>query len=260
MELSANNLRSYGLEFPKEVGVHPPLREDMPRIPEPYASKIFYYTQYDLLTELSKGKSWTFSEIRPDGIVGFTPTSNAMNMSQGIGLYLSIYQEVHGKGAVVPFPGEEHGYHSTHSDTFQDVLAKMEIYAATHILECGHGGVFNVADGQTVTWAQVWPKLAAHFGLKGEGPKPNTIPMEEFVRNNQETWKALADKYGLKTRVTEEQNWGHVHFMLVQFDFDRQYDLSRSRAVGFKEEIDTAEGYFLSWERMRSANILPPLQ
>jgi nucleoside-diphosphate-sugar epimerase len=251
--------KGYGLEFPREVGVHPPLREDMPRIPEPYASKIFYYTQYDLLTKLSKGKSWTFSEIRPDGIVGFTPTSNAMNMSQGIGLYLSIFREVHGKGAVVPFPGETHGYQSTHSDTFQDVLAKMEIYAATHIEECGNGGVFNVADGKTVTWAQVWPKLAAHFGLKGEGPQPNTIPMEDFVKDHQEMWKVLVDKYGLKASVVEEQNWGHVHFMLVQFDFDRQYDLSRSRAVGFQEEIDTAEGYFLSWERMRTAKILPPL-
>jgi hypothetical protein len=256
--LLTNSCQSYGLEFPNEVGVHPPLREDMPRIPEPYASKIFYYTQYDLLTELSKGKSWTFSEVRPDGIVGFAPTSNAMNMSQGIGLYLSIYREVHGKGAVVPFPGEEHGYHSTHSDTFQDVLAKMEIYAATHIKECGNGGVFNVADGQTVTWAQVWPKLTEHFGLKGQDPKPNTVPMETFVMNNQKTWKALADKHGLNFKVVDEQNWGHVHFMLVQFDFDRQYDLSRSREVGFKEEIDTAEGYFISWERMRAAKILPP--
>lgn len=52
----------------------PSLGEDMPSIPEPYASKIFYYTQYDVLTELSKGKSWTLSEIHPDGIVGFPPT------------------------------------------------------------------------------------------------------------------------------------------------------------------------------------------
>ena len=231
----------------------------MPRIPEPYANKIFYYTQYDLLTKMSEGKSWTFSEVRPDGIVGFTPTSNAMNMSQGIALYLSIYREVYGKGAVVPFPGQEHGYHSTHSDTFQDVLAKMEIYVATHIQDCGNGGVFNIADGQTVTWAQVWPKLAEHFGLKGQGPLPNTVTMENFVKDNLSAWDALVVKHGLKGKVVGEQNWDHVHFMLVQFDFNRQYDLSRSREVGFKEEIDTVEGYFISWERMRAAKILPPM-
>ncbi|KAF2008563.1 hypothetical protein BU24DRAFT_474988, partial [Aaosphaeria arxii CBS 175.79] len=251
--------KGYGLEFPKEVGIHPPLREDMPRIPEPYASKIFYYTQYDLLAKLSEGKAWTFSEVRPDGIVGFTPTSNAMNMAQGIALYLSIYREVHGKDAVVPFPGEEHGYHSTHTDTFQDILAKMEIYAAANIDKCGNGGVFNVADGKTVTWAQVWPKLAEHFGLKGQGPIENTVPMETFVKSNDKAWKVLVDKYGLKEKVVEEQNWGHVHFMLVQFDFNREYDLSRSRAVGFAEEIDTVKGYIITWDRMRTAKMLPPV-
>ncbi len=70
--------KGYGFEFSGKVCIDPPLRESMPRIPEPYASKIFYYTQYDLLTELSKGKDWTFAEVRPDGIVGFTPISNAM--------------------------------------------------------------------------------------------------------------------------------------------------------------------------------------
>ncbi|KAH7344357.1 hypothetical protein BKA66DRAFT_434178, partial [Pyrenochaeta sp. MPI-SDFR-AT-0127] len=133
--------KGYGLGFPKEVGIHPHLREDMPRIREPYASKIFYYTQDNLLTKFTRGKSWAFSEVRPDGIVGVTPTSNAMNMSQGITLYLSIYREVYGKGAVVPFPGTEHGYHYSHTDTFQDVLAKMEIYVATHVMECGIGAL-----------------------------------------------------------------------------------------------------------------------
>lgn len=65
--------KGYGLEFPKDVKITPPLKEDMARIPQPWYDKIFYYTQYDLLESLSRGKAWTFSEIRPDGIVGFVP-------------------------------------------------------------------------------------------------------------------------------------------------------------------------------------------
>jgi hypothetical protein len=68
----------------------------------------------------------------------------------------------------------------------------------------------------------------------------------------------MAEEHGLKKAVVEEQNWSFVHFMLVDFDFDRQYDLTRSRKVGFKEEIDTADGYVKAWERMRKAKILPP--
>ena len=179
------------------MNIQPPLKETHPRIPEPYASKIFYYTQYDLLKDMSRGKSWTFTEVRPDGVVGFVPGSNAMNMAQGIAIYLSIFKAVRGKGAKVPFPGREHGYHSTHSDTFQDILAKMEIFAAVNPELCGDGGVFNVADGQTVTWAQVWPRLCEHFGLVGGGPAGGSVPIEAFVKQHKQAWADLAKEYDL---------------------------------------------------------------
>ncbi|EKG14165.1 hypothetical protein MPH_08668 [Macrophomina phaseolina MS6] len=51
--------KGYGLEFPKEVGIKAPLKETNPRIPEPWASNIFYYTQqYDL----SRSREVGFSE------------------------------------------------------------------------------------------------------------------------------------------------------------------------------------------------------
>jgi hypothetical protein len=49
------------------------VKESNPRIPEPYASKIMYYAQYDVLERLSKDKSWSFTEVRPDGIVSQIP-------------------------------------------------------------------------------------------------------------------------------------------------------------------------------------------
>ncbi|KAI4594920.1 hypothetical protein KJ359_007443 [Pestalotiopsis sp. 9143b] len=251
--------KGYGLEFPKEISIIPPLREDYPRVPEPYASNIFYYSQYDRLAVLSEGKSWTFSEIRPDGIIGFTPVTNPMNLAQGIGLYLEIYKEVKGPGATVPFPGTEHGYKSTHSDTFQDILSKMEIFAALNTDKCGEGRVFNVADGKTATWERVWPSLCAHFGLVGTGPDPSSTPLLEFVDRHKHVWRDIARRHGLKETLAEEQGWGFIEFMLVQFSFDRQYDLSKAREVGFTEEIDTVEGYKVSWERMRKAKMLPPL-
>lgn len=256
------NMHRYGLEFPKEVGIadHIPLKESCPRIPEPYASKIFYYTQYDLLKQLSEGKSWTFSEVRPDGVVGFAPGTNAMNMAQGIAIYLAMYKEVHGAGTTVPFPGHEHGYNSTHTDTFQDILSQMEIHAALNTDKCGNGSVFNVADGKVVTWAQVWPRLCDRFGLVGGSPQSDATPMLEFVKNNKNAWVTLAKRHGLNEKLVDEQGWGHTNFMLVDFDFDRQYDLSRSREVEFTESVDTAEGYFRAWERMQTAKMIPPFE
>jgi hypothetical protein len=38
-----------------------------------------------------------------------------------------------------------------------------------------------------------------------------------------------------------------------QIRFDRQYDLSKARSVGFKETIDTVKGYTMAFDRMRAA-------
>ena len=256
------SLYSYGFEFPNDLPIITPLRESHPRIPEPWASDIFYYSQYDRLVELSRGKKWTFTEVRPDGIPGFAPGSNAMNLAQGIGLYLTVYHAVRGGGAEVPFPGYEHGYHSTHTDSFQDIISKFEIFAALNKERCGGGEPFNVADGKSVTWAGVWPQLAEHFDLVGVGPvkeESDKVGIENFVKQHRGVWADIARKHGLREEVLDEQNWAFVHFMLVQYDFDRQYDLSKIRDVGFAEEIETAEGYKIAWERMRRAKILPPL-
>lgn len=246
------------MEFPNEVAIRPPLREDMPRIPEPWRSNIFYYTQYDLLQEASKGKKWTSSEIRPDGIVGFVPGSNAMNMAQGIALYLSIHRIVHGEGAEVPFPGSEKGYSATHSDTFQDLLARMEIFAATNPDKCGNGGVFNIADqDEPISWSKIWPGLCHYFGLIGTGPKEGSEPIKPFVEKHMDAWNKICRDQSLDDKAIMAQEWGFVHAMLVQIDFNRQYDLSRARQVGFTESIDTVEGYKISFDRMAAAKIIP---
>ncbi|KAF9895130.1 hypothetical protein FE257_000032 [Aspergillus nanangensis] len=252
--------KGYGLQFPDEVPIQPPLHEQMPRIPAPWRDSIFYYDQYDLLMELSSGSKWTSSEIRPDGIVGFTPTSNAMNMGYGIAFYLTLYREVNGAGAKVAFPGKTHGYRSTHSDTSQDILAKMEIYAALNREKCANGSAFNIADGETVTWEQVWPGICAYFGLVGVEPEQRPVDMEGFVTQHQGVWDRVVERYGLKKGLLEAHNWGHTHFMLVDFDFDREYSLERARSVGFTESVDTVDGYKIVFDRMVEAKMIPDVQ
>lgn len=182
-----------------------------------------------------------------------------MNMAQGIALYLTIFKAVNGRGATVPFPGSNQGFHSLHTDTFQDILSRMEIYAALNPERCSNGGSFNIADGKTISWAQVWPKLCEHFGLVGSGPAADAVTMEKFAKEHKDAWLRLAEQHQLNKDLVDEQGWDHTHFMLVQFDFDRQYDLSKARSVGFEEEINTVEGYIKAWDRMRAAKLLPPL-
>ncbi|CAG8091454.1 unnamed protein product [Penicillium salamii] len=252
--------KGYGLEFSQELDIRPPLHENMPRIPEPWRSNVFYYEQYDTLERLSEGgRKWSFSEIRPDGIIGFVPGSNAMNLAQGIAMYLTLYREVNGRGARVPFPGTAHGYASQHSDTFQDILSKMEIFAALNRDRCTHGSSFNVANGEAVSWAQAWPGICAYFGLVGDGPGDQLVIIQDFVIKHQEVWDQLVESHGLRAGSITSFNWPFIHFMLVEFDFDRQYSLDLARSVGFKESIDTVDGYRIAFDRMVKAKLIPSL-
>ncbi|KAK5171212.1 uncharacterized protein LTR77_004356 [Saxophila tyrrhenica] len=249
--------KAYGVEFKDKVDFHPPLKESSSRIPKPWYDNIFYYTQYDTLKDLSASRPWTFSEIRPDVIVGFTPGTNFMNCAQGLGLWLSLAREVQGAGAKIPFPGTKASYTNKHTDTFQDVLGKMDIYAAVNHDKCGNGNTFNCADGAVVTWADKWPGICSYFGLEGAPPRESPYAVEEFVKKHSDTWRQMEEKHGLKRGIFDHFSWGFLYGVTVGRDFDCQYDLSKARSVGFEETVDTVKGYTTAFERMRQAKIIP---
>lgn len=234
-----------------------PLKESYPRVPSPIADEIFYYSQYDVLESLSKAASWTFTEIRPDAMIGFVPGTNSMNLAQGLGFYLTLFREVHGVGAKVAYPGAEHGFRHKHTDTFQDIAAKMEIYAALNPDKCGFGSSFNIANGDVTTWADKWPGICAYFGLKGVGPQGTFEPPAVFVKKHADVWNQLVERQGLKSGLIESFFWPFLDVMMDKAFFDRQYDLTAARSIGFEETIDTVKAYTVAFDRMRAAKVIP---
>ena len=249
--------KAYGLEFADKVEIKTPLMESAPRAPKPYADNIFYYPQYDITKSLSDSAKWTFTEVRPDVIVGFVPNDNAMDGARGIALYLTLYRHIHGEGAEAPFFGTEKSWINKHNDTFQDILARFEIYAALHPGSCGKGAQFNIADGPVVSWSEKWPALCKYFGLKGVGPKAGTLSAPEFAKKNGGRWKEVESNHGLRKGLFERYAWSFVDGIAVGFDFDREYDLSRARLAGFTEEIDTIKAWTITFDRLKDAKVIP---
>ncbi|KAL7273518.1 hypothetical protein RUND412_003613 [Rhizina undulata] len=250
--------KAYGVEFPENVAINAPLSESLPRIPSPYAENVFYYNQVDLLKRASEGKSWKWCEVRPDVIVGFVPNNNAMNVAQPLALFLSLYHSVYGPGARIPFPGTEKSWLNKHTDTSHDLLARFEIYASLNP-EKTHAGTFNIADSETpVTWSEKWPVICKYFGLEGVGPHAETsIGPQEWMKRHQPEWAKLVLRKELNDGRVEKSGWGFLDCAMRTFDFDRQYDLTRARGIGFEEKIDTVEGFKIAFRRMRAANIIP---
>ncbi|PYI08052.1 hypothetical protein BO78DRAFT_442279 [Aspergillus sclerotiicarbonarius CBS 121057] len=236
-----------------------PLKEDLPRVPAEYAKDLFYYHEVDLLQELSTGKSWSWCEVRPDVIVGVAPFGNANCMAQTMGIYLGLYRELEGEGARVPFPGNETTWRLLSTDSNQDIIARFCIHASMQPREKVHARAFNIADSaRPVSWSERWPALAAYFGLEGVGPDESSLHPTVYMDRNWEKLEALCRDRGLKDDVIYRSmhNTGARMGSLRLMDFDRPFDLTRARALGFEEEMDTAKSWHTAFDRVRKAKIM----
>jgi hypothetical protein len=257
--------KAYGVhlidEFPFKNDL--PMSEKLPRIPEPYASQMFYYNQCDELASLSKGKGWTWCDVIPDVIIGFVPNNNIYCLPQMLGLYLSLYAEINGKGAEVQFPGTDLSWKALSNDSSQDIVAKTAIYASLHPEKSG-GKRFNAADNsQPSSWSKKWPIICEYFGLKGVGPPPDFSGPQptQYLTDHVSEWKEVEKKHGLVSgRVGNDRSYGGFpYFIMTMFNFDRHLDMSIVHEMmgDAKEEIDTKTAWYTAFDRFRQAKIIP---
>ncbi|KAF4820173.1 Short chain dehydrogenase sirQ [Colletotrichum siamense] len=244
--------------FPKDV----PLHETLPRIPEPFASQMFYYDQTDMLSQMAKGKDWTWCEIIPDNIIGFVPNNNIYCLAQTVGTYLNLFAELHGKGAECPFPGSEKSWNNLSSECNQDIIAKVCIYASLHP-ELTSEQRYNVADSsQPSSWSKKWPVICEYFGLRGTSPPADGQAPQptQYLSDHIDEWKALEQRHGLVSgRVANDRSFGgFASFIMTMLNFDRQLDLSKCHEMwgSSTEEIDTRQSWYTTLDRFKKARII----
>jgi hypothetical protein len=219
------------------------LKEPHPDIPEPHRSRLFYTYQHKLLQSLSKGKSWTYLDVRPNIIIGFFPNNNAHNLAQWLALYLTLYRKIYGEGEEVLSPGTK-SWTTQSNGSSQDIIDRFAIWASLHP-ESSAWQIFNVADNsQPISWSVKWPIVCRYFGLKGVAPTdgPGPVPAE-FLCEHQDEWLAMEKERGLQTGhlVGGDRSIPYVPRLLIsEFDFDRPLDLTKTHQTwgDAKEELD----------------------
>ncbi|KAH8651832.1 hypothetical protein BGZ60DRAFT_436413 [Tricladium varicosporioides] len=242
--------------------IHVPLKESLPRLRSPYAEMLFYHPQLDWITEYAKDKSWNWCDTRPDIIIGFVPNQNFYSLATSIGVFLSLYAEVEGKGAICPYPGSKTAWVAKSIDSSSDMIARQTLHLSLTLPKSSKGEGFNVADAKDPsTWETKWPALCSYFGLKGTPPPAEGEPNEvrTYIKKHLDTWNEMEKKYGLKTGIADSELTfkGFEYFLLTQFDFDRQYDMTKMYGTGFSEERSTSEAWGGVFDRMRAAKIIP---
>ena len=177
-----------------------------------------------------------------------------------MGIYLSLWKEVHGESAECPFPGTEKSWRALSNDSSGDMVARQTIYLSLNPDKVEKGGGYNVADAKECSsWSKKWPILCSYFGLKGTGPSTNPPEMRKFIKENISTWTRLEKEKGLQAGHADSPLTvpGFEYFLMTQFDFDRQYDMTKMYGTGFTEERDTLQAWGGVFNRMKKAKIIP---
>ena len=150
----------------KQYAVHQgqpknPMHETDPWFDQPDRPPNFYYDQQKTLASAAKEQNWEWVVTYPQDVVGFAK-ANFMNLATALGLYCAVSKAL--PGSELPFPGSKANFMAFNCWTSAKTHAKFCLWAAT----AGGAGnnAFNVVNGDTESWQNMWPQLARRFGCK----------------------------------------------------------------------------------------------
>jgi nucleoside-diphosphate-sugar epimerase len=220
-----------------------PAREDDPR----HAGANYYFDQIDWLTGFQAGKRWNWAELRPQTLCGFAP-GTAMSIVPVIAVYAAIMKEL---GRPLAFPGT--AWESLYQVTESTHLANAALWAATGP-RCANQA-YNITNGDYFRWRDLWPKIAAAFGMPAADPQP--LSLAGFMADKAPLWDAMAKKYGLKPyRFDEVVAWPFGDYVF-NCNWDVMSNVTKSRQHGFHEIVDSEEMFVRLLARFRAERIVP---
>lgn len=222
------------LQGTKAYGVHLgqmpiPGKEDAPRHMHPN----FYWAQEDLLRDRAAAAGWHWTVFRPQAVIGHAHGS-AMNLLAAIGAYAAISREL---GLPLVFPGK--GDRITEA-TDARLLARAMRWAAE--APAARNQIFNVANGDVLTWRGLWPVVARRFGMEIGAPHPMPLPV--LMSDKEPVWQRIVRKHGLRPSTLEDFVGASWQFADFAFSRDDQaaslVSTIKIRQAGFGDCIDSA--------------------
>jgi nucleoside-diphosphate-sugar epimerase len=240
------------LQGTKAYGVHLgqmpiPGKESAPRHIHPN----FYWLQEDYLRQRQRGRGWHWTVLRPQAVIGFA-LGSAMNMLAATGVYAAISRAM---GLPLVFPGR--GDRVTEV-TDARLLASAIAWAGQSA--AAQDQIFNVTNGDTMTWRGLFPTVARVFGMELGHPHPMSLPA--IMADKEPVWQGIVQQYGLKPYSLHELVGNSWQFADFAFSRDDQaaslLSTIKIRQAGFGDCIDTA--VMLDWwlRDLQRQRILPP--
>lgn len=222
-----------------------PARESDP----PHMPPEFNVDQQQFLEDRQRGKSWTWSAIRPSVVCGFA-LGNPMNLALVIAVYATMSKEL---GVPLRFPGKPGAYTSLIEMTDAGLLAEATVWAAT-TPECANQA-FNINNGDLFRWDEMLPKIADFFELDVAPPLP--MSMDVVMADKEPVWNDLVAKHGLEpTPYSDVSSWAFGDFVFG-WDYDVIADGSKARRLGFHRHVETEQMFLDIFRDLRARKVIP---
>jgi nucleoside-diphosphate-sugar epimerase len=209
----------------------------------------FMASQQQFLEERQQDKAWTWTALRPSVVAGFA-LGNPMNLAMVIAVYAAISKEL---GLPLRFPGKPAAYDSLLEMTDAGLLGKATVWAATSVR--AENQAFNINNGDLFRWRELWPKIAAHFGLEVADPLP--MSLQDVMADKAELWQEMVAKHGLEPHTYQEVSSWRFGDFVFSWDYDMFADGSKARRFGFHEFVDTEAMFLEIFGDLRKRRVIP---
>lgn len=225
----------------------PPFRETQPRL----HYENFYYTQEDILWGAADRFGFTWSVHRPHTVIGYT-LGNVMNMGVTLAVYGTLARET---GTPFVFPGSPEQYDGTTDITDARLLAEHLAWAAT--APAARNEAFNVTNGDTFHWRQMWEVVASGLGVEAAPYPGHATPLEGRMGDAAATWRRIAEREGLVEPDPDRLvSWWHTDSDLGR-TVETYADMTKSREAGFTRIQDSSRSFLDLFDRLRNERVIP---
>ncbi|CAD0113200.1 unnamed protein product [Aureobasidium uvarum] len=269
----------------KYYGLHlgpgsPPYEETHERV---MLEPNFYYAQEDVLKAWAEQNNTHWITTRPSHIPGAV-TDNAMNLVLPLAMYATVQKHLN---QPLEFPSDLKAWETTVSISSARMNAHLAEWAV--LTPIARNESFNACDDSAFTWGQLWPRLAARFGMDWKGPdldaeyKEIRMPYEppprgwgptasmrykftlmEWAKKSEvtEAWKQITATHGLRMKefVDIDRVFGFTDATLgFSYPIHFRHVMTKAKEMGYFGYVDSTKSIIRTVEEFADLRMIPSL-
>lgn len=222
-----------------------PASEDDPRAAVPN----FYYEQQDWAAERAARSGWRWTGLRPHLLTGFS-LGYPHNTAGVIAAHGALCAA---SGRPLVFPGNQGAFDSVAQITDVRLLVDSMLWAMTE--PSAAGDAFNVVNADFFRWRDLWPRIAALFGVEPGGVVSETLA--EVHPDGPAAWSRLAAARQLsEPDLGRIADWAYGDYVF-RIWWDDMSSTVKIRRAGFGAVHDSWGSIRDALEEYRRRRVIP---